>query len=225
MDDDLTTLEQVLRDRAAQVPHLQEAPPRMLVRARRRVVRNAVTSAVAAVIVIVGASAGLAGLRASSSGLGGGSTPTPSTSACKASDLRVTANLDGAAGSLVGSIDLKNHGDLTCTLEGWPTISISDAFGYQLTPQVIDADPQWKVDGASVPGSWPIVSLRSFEVGAIRIRWTNPCPQLMHGAFFTVDLGNGTGTLQVFVPDPPSCNGASEPSRLEVGPFEPGGEG
>jgi len=224
MDDDLTTLEQVLRDRAAEVPHLQEAPPRMLLRARRRVARNAVVSAVAAGIIIVGASAGLAGLRASSSGLGG-PTPTPSTTACKASDLRVTANLEGAAGSLVGSIDLKNHGDLTCTLEGRPTISILDAFGYQLTPHVIAADPQWMVDGASAPGSWPVVSLRSFEVSAIRVRWTNPCPQLTHGAFFIVDLGNGTGTLQVSVPDPPSCNGPAEPATLEVGPFEPGGEG
>jgi hypothetical protein len=224
MDDDLTTLEQVLRDRAAEVPHLQEAPPRMLVRARRRVVRNAVTSAVAAALIIVGASAGLAGLRASSSDLGGGPTPTPSTSACSAGDLEATANLDGAAGSLVGSIDLKNHGDFHCTLEGRPTISVSDGFGRPMAPLVIDADPQWKVDGASPPSGWPIVNLRSFEVGAISVRWTNPCPQLTHGAFWTVDLGNGTGTVQVFVPDPPSCNGATEPSRLEVGPFEPGGE-
>jgi hypothetical protein len=225
MDDDLTTLEQVLRERAAQVPHLQEAPSRMLVRARRRVVRNALASAVAAGLIIVGASAGLAGLRASSSGLGDKPTPTPSTSACIAADLQATANLQGAAGSVVGSIDLKNHGDLTCTLEGWPTISISDAFGRPMEVQVIHGDPQWKRDGAPPPGGWPIVSLRSFEVGAISVRWTNPCPQLLHGAFWTVDLGDGAGTLQVFVPDPPSCNGRAEPSTLDVGPFEPGGEG
>ena len=126
MNDDLTTLEEVLRTRAAEVPHLQEASPRMLVRARRRVVRNALASVAAAGLIVVAASAGLASLRAPGSGLGGGTpTPAPSTSACSAADLRATAALDGAAGSVVGSIDLTNLGDRTCTLEGRPSLTIS----------------------------------------------------------------------------------------------------
>ena len=41
MNDDLDRLERELRERAAEVPYLQEAPRKMLARARRRVARNA----------------------------------------------------------------------------------------------------------------------------------------------------------------------------------------
>ena len=226
MDDDLTTLEQVLRDRGAQVPHLQEAPPRMLARARRRVVRNAVTSVVAAGLIIVGASAGLAGLRASSSGLGGSPTPSPATSACTAGELQATANLDGAAGSLVGSIDVTNHGDRTCTLEGHPSVTLTDPSGSLLSLEVQPVDARWQVDQAPRPAGWPVVTLRPGSVASIRIRVSNVCPQLEEAPRWTIDLTEGRGSLDVAGADAtPTCNGAAEPSTLEVGPFEPGGEG
>jgi len=224
MDDDLTTLEQVLRDRGAEVPHLQQAPPRMLARARRRVVRNAVASAVAAGIVIVGASAGLAGLRASSSGLGGSHTPTPSTS-CTAGDLHATANLDGAAGSLVGSIDVTNDGDGTCTLEGRPSVTLTGPSGSLLSLEVHQDDAQWDVDRAPQPAGWPVVTLAPGSVASIRIGLSNVCPQLDGPPRWTIDLTNGRGSLEVAGADSiPTCNGAAEPSTLNVGPFEPGGE-
>ncbi len=224
MDDDLTTLEQVLRDRGAEVPHLQQAPPRMLVRARRRVVRNAVASAVAAGIVIVGASAGLAGLRASSSGLGG-PTPTPSTS-CTAGDLQAAANLDGAAGSLVGSIDVTNHGDRTCTLEGRPSVTLAGPSGALLSLEVHPDDARWQVDRTPRPAGWPVVTLPPGSVASIRIDLSNVCPQLDGPPRWTIDLTDGRGSLEVAGADSiPTCNGAAEPSTLSVGPFEPGGEG
>ena len=227
MDDDLTTLEQVLRDRAAEVPHLQEAPSRMLVRARRRVVRNALSSAVAAGLIIVGASAGLAGLRASSSDLGGGPTPTPSNSACIAADLGATANMQGAAGSVEGSIDLTNHGDRTCTLEGHPSVTLAGPSGSQLSLEVTKVDAQWQVDAAPSPSGWPVVSLHPGSVASIRIDLSNVCPQLDAPPVWTIDLTSGRGSLNVAGTDAilPSCNGAAEPSTLDVGPFEPSGEG
>jgi len=224
MDDDLTTLEQVLRDRGAEVPHLQQAPPRMLVRARRRVVRNAVASAVAAGIVIVGASAGLAGLRASSTGVGG-PTPTPSTS-CTAGDLQAAANLDGAAGSLVGSIDVTNHGDRTCTLEGRPSVTLTGPSGSLLSLEVQEVDARWQVEQTPRPAGWPVVTLGPGAAASVRIDLSNVCPQLDGPPRWTIDLMNGRGTLEVAGADSiPTCNGAAEPSTLNVGPFEPRGEG
>jgi hypothetical protein len=227
MDDDLTTLQQVLRDRGAEVPHLQEAPPRMLVRARRRVARNAVAAAVAAGIIIVGASAGLAGLRASSSGLGGSSpTPTPSTSACTAGALQATAKLDGAAGSLIGSIDVTNRGDGTCTLEGYPSVTLTAPSGALLSLDVQQVDAQWQADQAPSPTGWPVVALRPGSAASTRLSLSNVCPQLVEPPRWTIDLTDGRGSLEVAGADSiPTCSGDAEPARLEVGPFEPGGEG
>jgi hypothetical protein len=227
MNDDLTTLEDVLWTRAAEVPHLQEAPPRMLVRARRRVVRNTLASVAAAGLIVVAASAGLASLRAPSSGPGGTPTPAPSTSACIAAELRATTALDGAAGSIVGSIDLTNIGNGTCTLEGRPSVTISSPAGRQLPIPVVPVKAQWEVDATPSPSGWPVVTLRPGSVASIRIQLSNLCPPLDGPLLWTIDLTSGRGSLDVSGADAltPSCLGAAEPSRLEVGPFEPGGEG
>jgi hypothetical protein len=57
MDDDLRQLDGVLRDRAAEVPQVQDVPPKMLARARRRVARNAVVFVLGAAAIVVGAPA------------------------------------------------------------------------------------------------------------------------------------------------------------------------
>jgi hypothetical protein len=229
MNDDLTRLEHVLRERAAEVPFPQGVPPKMLARARRRIVRNALASVVAAGLIIVGASAGLAGLgvlRGPNTVLPGGhsSPPAVSTRSCVAADLRASASLQGAAGSVVGSIDVTNVGARTCTLEGRPLLTIFSSPGHEVTLRVVGTAPQWKADGASPPRGWPVVRLRPRAAAAIRVQWTNACPQLAGPALWSVDLGSGNGTLDVFGADavsPPPCNGPALPSTLEVGPFEP----
>jgi hypothetical protein len=232
MNDDLTRLENMLRARAAEVPYVQVVPSRMLARARRRIVRNAVSSVVAAGLIVVGASAGLAGLGALRGPThipeGPGvqtSAPPASNTQCIAADLRATATLEGAAGSVLGSIDLTNVGARTCTLEGRPVVTLFSSPDHDLSLQVVDVAPQWQADGASPPAGWPVVSLRPGSAASIRVRWTNPCPQLTAPALWSIDLGNGGATLDVFGADaiaPPPCNGPSTPSTLEVGPFEPG---
>jgi hypothetical protein len=231
MDDDRTKLEQLLRDRAAEVPHRQAAPPQMLGRARRRVVRNALASVVAVGLIVAGASAGLAGLGA----LHGPhhplasqpTSPPSSTLACTADDLRATASLQGAMGSVLGPIHLTNRGAKACTLQGRPVVGLTSSAGYPLSPQVRAVPPQWQVDGKAAPHGWPLVTLRPGAVAAIRIRWGNQCPQLSAPARWTVDLGGGRGTLEVSgtnTSSPPPCNGTAQPSTLEVGPVEPGTE-
>jgi hypothetical protein len=232
MNDDLTTLERVLRDRAAEVPFLQEVPRNMLARARWRVVRTVVSSVVAAGLVIAGASVGLASLgalrdpnpRTPASQVVQSTAPPASNGPCIAADLRATATLQGAAGSVLGSIDLTNIGTGTCTLEGRPILTLLSSPVHEVPLQIVDVAPQWKADGSSPPHGWPVVSLPPGSAAAIRVRWTNPCPQLTHPALWTVDLGSGRGTLDVSGADaipPPPCNGAAMPSTLEVGPFEP----
>jgi hypothetical protein len=231
MYDDLRELERVLRDRAAEVPHIQMAPPKMLARARRRVVRNGLVTVVAVAVIVVGASAGLASLgalRGSNQGPATNpSTPVPAISPCTAGDLRATAALGGAAGSVEGSIRLTNFSSKTCTLNGRPTLQVLSSATHPLQVQVIDVAPQWQADKSPAPHGWPVVRLRPGGVAAIRVSWSNECPQLTAPALWKVNLGNGKGTLDVFGADgasPPPCNGPGEPSTLQVGPFEPGTE-
>jgi Protein of unknown function (DUF4232) len=230
MNEDLDRLERELRDRAAQVPYLQEAPRTMLARARHRLARNALASFAAVGLIVVGASAGLGALR--SSGVGPAShapthspAPAPSTTSCRAADLRAKAALGGAAGSVIGTIDLTNDGATTCTLTGRPTVTLSASSGQGLSVQVVNAVAQWQADAKPTPAGWPVVSLHPGSTAAIRVRWSNACPQLSNPASWRVELGDGGGTLDVSGADttyPPPCNGSAEPSTLEVGPFEPG---
>jgi hypothetical protein len=227
MDDDRTQLEEVLRDRAAEVPQVQDVPPTMVARARRRVARNAVVFVLGAAVIVVVASAGLATLGAEhgSGGVipGDSGSSAPST-ACAAPDLRAEVSLDGAMGSVEGSIRLTNVGGGTCTLSGRSTVSIFSSTGHDVAPQVTESEPQWQADGAPEPAGWPVVSLQPGSAASVRVRWSNACPQLSGPASWKLDLGNGGGTLDVSGADAsfvPPCNGPSEPSTLEVGPFEP----
>jgi hypothetical protein len=229
MNDDPTELDLVLRARAAEVPQFQHPPQKMLARARRRIVRNALSSVVVAGIFVVGISAGVASLRAlpgsnrvppASSGVHPSTAPSP----CTAADLRATAALEGAAGSVLGSIDLTNLSTKTCTLTGRPILTLFSSPGHEVPVRRTDVAAQWQADGASPPLGWPVVSLRPRSAAAIRVRWTNACPQLSNPVAWNVDLGGGMGALDVVGADatfPPPCSGSAEPSTLEVGPFEP----
>jgi uncharacterized protein DUF4232 len=229
MNDHLTELDRVLQAKAAEVPQFQHPPQKMLARARRRIIRNALSSVVVAGIFVVGIS-GLAGLRTLPERVPPASsgphplTPAPSSPSCTAAELRATARLEGAAGSVLGSIDLTNLGDRTCTLTGRPTVMLFDPAGHEVSVHVVPVSPQWQADGASPPDGWPVVTLGPGSAAAIRVRWANACPQLSDPVRWNVDLGGGMGTLDVSGADaifPPPCNGPTEPSTLEVGPFEP----
>jgi hypothetical protein len=223
MHDELTRLAEVMRERAAEVPNHQQAPPTMLVRARRRVVRTAVVAAAAAVLVVIAVSAGVASLGAPRTHVPG-QTPAPSMTDCIAADLRATASLQCAAGSVAGSIELTNIGDRACTLQGRPTISLATSAGRALTPVVHPEEPAWRVNDLPEPAGWPVVRLPPGSVASVRIRWSNACPQLSEPALWTVDLTGGRGAMDVIGADvTPPCLGTGEGSTLEVGPFEPGG--
>jgi len=227
MDDELSKLEEVLRVKAAEVPYLQAAVPKVMARARRRIARNAVSSVVAAALIVLGASAALAGIgafRGPHEVIPGSSGPPTAAlgTSCTAANLRAATSIDGAAGSVVGSIDLTNAGAATCTLSGRPTLSLS-TLGTPLSPHTTEVPPQWQVDATAAPTGWPVVTLRPGAVSSIRVRWSNACPQLSSPVVWHVDLGGDAGGLDATgAALNPSCLGSAEPSTLEVGPFEPG---
>jgi hypothetical protein len=231
MADDRTDLERVLQERAAEIPFPQEAPSAMLVRARRRIARNALTSVVAIGLIVFAGSAGLASLRGPTPGDSGVILP-PTTSfsnpACSAGELRATASLQGAAGSVIGSITLTNFGSRTCTLTGRPTIALTSSTGTVVTVGQVATLPQWRVDGAKEPKGWPVVDLHPGGAAEFRVRWSNQCPQLTKPVLWRVGVpeavGHGADTVEVSGADgtyPPSCNGSAEAATLEIGPFEP----
>ena len=90
--------------------------------------------------------------------------------------------------------------------------------------QVTASEPQWKANAAPQPQGWPVVSLQPGSVASVRVRWSNSCPQLSGPVSWKIDLGNGAGTVDASSADAsfvPPCNGPTDPSTLEVGPFEP----
>src|SRR6476620_6305651 len=223
MDDDLRQLDGVLRDRAAEVPQVQDVPPTMVARARRRVARNAVVFVLGAAAIAVGASAGLATLGAQHGpgvAIPGDSGSSAPSTACAAPDLRAEVSLGGAMGSVEGSSRLTNVSGASCTRSGRPTVSSFSSQGNEVPLQVTESEPQWQADGAPQPAGWPVVSLRPGSSASVRVRWSNPCPQLSGPASWKLDIENGGGTLDVSGADAilvPPCNGPSEPSTLEVG--------
>ncbi len=233
MDDDRTKLERMLRDRAEEIPYRREAPPALLGRARRRVARNAISSLVAVGIIVAGASAGLESMGALRAPIGPATrgpapadprSPSSSAPVCTVGDIRATAALDGAAGSVVGSIGLTNFSDTTCALKGRPVVTLFGSSGHPLPVTVVAVAPQWLADGSSPPPGWPVVRLRPGSAAAVRVRWSNACPQRSEPALWRVSLTTDGQTLDVFGADgtpPPSCSGPTEPSILEVGPVEP----
>src|SRR5437868_4208379 len=137
MNDDNQEIREMLERRALEVKPPSDMPPGLSGRVRRRIALNAVG---AGILVIVGLVA-FAGIRS----LGGGSTvrpigspttsnlPSPTTpagsTACTSGQLSAAANLGGAAGSRVGSIDLTDTSHDACTVQGEPSIQLLDPSG------------------------------------------------------------------------------------------------
>jgi len=205
---------EMLLRRASDVPIHVEAPAGMLRRAWRRVTMAFTRGAVAVALVAVGAGAGVRLLRQPS---GVGSQVTPS--ACRAAELQGSLRLGGAHLSVLGSIEVINVGNQTCSLKGQPQLSILDRNGTTLAVDEGPIAPWWTVQSRPEPKGWPVVTLRPGGSARLHIVWTSWCGFDQPG-IWRMWL-RGAGSLDV--PDPkgqkPSCLGIS--SKVQVGPFEP----
>ena len=138
--------------------------------------------------------------------------------------------MSGAAGSRIGSIELRNYSSTSCTLKGTPVIALYDGNGHRITSGVVFASSpaQWQANGSAMPSGWPTVTVAAMghphSSAAVRIRWTNWCPQGRALPLWRVSIP-GSGTVDVIggmdVAGAPPCNGPGQPSRVDVGPFEP----
>jgi hypothetical protein len=239
MNDPDREIREMLERRARNVQPRGDVPPGLRGRVRRRIALNSI--GVAAVVVVMGV-AGFAGIRALTGtskvapiapGTPVATTPPTSTgpatpSACTSDQLSVSADLGGAAGSLVGPIELKNTSSDTCTLQGPATIRLLDASGQPITSGVrfVSTQAQWQADNDPRPEGWPAVTLRPQGFASVRLSWSNWCPTALptwqveipgSGVvdFAPKDLVSGADTS-------PPCNGPGQPSLVQIGPFEPG---
>jgi hypothetical protein len=146
----------------------------------------------------------------------------PSPNACRASVLRTSVRLQGAAGSLLGSIQVRNVGQDACAFRGRPTVELRDANGVRLNVRQKAVEPLWKQLGAARPSGWPTVRMRPGGAAQVFVRLRNWCVVPVKPVFFRTYL------LGVCEPIPAParitlrCDVPGQPVSLAVGPVEPG---
>lgn len=153
-------------------------------------------------------------------------SPAATAASCGSGQLRATAMMQGAAGSLVGVIDIANFSSTRCTLQGRPALTLLDQNLRPITTGIAftRAPAGWVVDGSPRPSGWPVVTLRPGDAASVRIQWTNWC-RSGRAPLWRVGIP-GSGAVDVIAGldsvSPPPCNGPGQPSTIAVGPFEPG---
>jgi hypothetical protein len=147
-----------------------------------------------------------------------------SPSACSPGQLRAVGTLEGAAGSREGAITVSNFSDVTCTLQGQPTITLLDNKLKPITSGVTysSSPPGWQVNASPTPPGWPVVTIAPGQAASVRIRWSNWCPAGRSAPLWQLGVPQGNIDVNGFdAALPPPCNGPGQPTTIEVGPFEP----
>jgi hypothetical protein len=139
---------------------------------------------------------------------------------CEAGNLQaVLDEVQGAAGSLYGTIKFTNSADTACVVEGRPQIQLLNSSRQSLP--VNEKDLQSGDVGSRVivqPG----------QNAYLTYKWVNWClKEANNDIKLVVNLPGSQGQVPVILPDKPEyhntppCNGAGEPSSLSVGLFSP----
>ena len=152
-------------------------------------------------------------------------TPTPvAVAACQASDLKVSAVVQGATGNLAGSITFVNASSTPCTLQGRPDVKLVDATG-QVLPVNEVAEPLSEAGLGSPVQVAPGQSARVFVIWLVNYCGPQPIPPIgmrvtLPGdqATMNVPLADARGTPLAGTPrcDQPG----SGSSTLAVGLFQ-----
>ena len=145
----------------------------------------------------------------------------PARAACKPAALRAAVLLQGATGSLLGSIRLRNIGGKACTLRGRPTVQLRDANGVLLNTKQIPGRPVWQYVGGPKPRGWPTVRLSPRGTAQVSLQLRNWCVVPVKPVFFHVYLP-GAGE-RVIAPARVTlrCDAPGQPASMAVGPVEP----
>src|SRR5664280_1075661 len=89
---------------------------------------------------------------------------------CHTSELTVTIGPgQGAAGTIYGSLALRNHSDATCTLYGYPGLQLLDAARQALATQV----DRGGSDGSALSGPPTMVTLAPRQVAHVQFKYSD----------------------------------------------------
>jgi hypothetical protein len=145
----------------------------------------------------------------------------PAPGVCRPSALRAVVQLQGATGSLLGAIRIRNTGRRACELNGRPTVRLRDANGVPLKTQQRPLRPLWQQLGRPRPAGWPVVRVRPRMDVQVAVQLRNWCVLRMKPVFFHAYLP-GVGAP---IPAPARvtlrCDEPRSPVFLSVGPVEP----
>ena len=138
--------------------------------------------------------------------------PTPSPSVGCALTARIVS-WEGAAGSRIATIELKNDGPEPCTV---PAVA---------RPALIDGSGRALALGAAPGGDPGTIELESGAVAHGLVRTSNICVAAPPSPPVTIllDFGNGSSiAAQPLAPDDATvapCNGPSQPSEIDMQPW------
>lgn len=146
----------------------------------------------------------------------------PTRGTCQLPQLRrARAAFNGATGSLLGSIRLRNVSRRSCELHGRPTVELLDANGVPLNARESAAPPLWKQLGSAKPRDWPIVRLAPGGTAQVFVRLLNWCVLPVKPVFFHVYLPGVGEAVHASARVTLGCNAPKRPAALAVGPVEP----
>lgn len=139
--------------------------------------------------------------------------------ACRASDLRASAGLQGGAGALVGTLELENAGPRGCTVAGRPRITIL-AGGRPLAVHEVPVAPSW--DGQLVPRGYPRLVVAPRGRVESRLAWSNWCGRSTGPLTLSFTLPRLRGRLAApLEAATPRCDESASPSTIRVEPLIP----
>lgn len=145
----------------------------------------------------------------------------PSSNACRAPALRASVQLQGAAGRLLGSIQVRNVGAKTCALRGRPTVELRDANGVLLNVRQTPARPLWKQLRTTPPSGWPTVRMPPHSTAHVFVRLRNWCVVPVKPVFFRTYLPGVGEPLPAPARITLRCDVPQRPVSLSVGSVEP----
>ena len=139
---------------------------------------------------------------------------------CSAADLGDGSVFQqGATGSTVGGVRLRNTTGHDCTLWGIPALTLVARGGAAISTLLVHTgnalwgQPRWP--------HYPLVSLRPGAQAVVDFAWQNYCGRLRLGSV-RLAWRDGALTEPVTNRGQPDCDLKSAPSSLSVGRFQPG---
>ncbi|HEY4349364.1 MAG TPA: DUF4232 domain-containing protein [Gaiellaceae bacterium] len=139
-------------------------------------------------------------------------TPTAGLPLCRAASLRATVSLQGATGSMLGGVLLRNTGRSTCALLGPPSLELYDHAGHRLRLRAL---------GRIALSGVRALALPPHSSAAIEIALFNAC-QPRPGSHLAVVLGRPTGRIELPIGAEGRCDRPSLPPGYSIGPLQHG---